>query len=113
MSSGLTHTDPFPPFMITFNDLPLELLPGIVQNVVKPMNLASFCLVNKIFCEFTRPFLYHTIAVFPWHHKEKVMQHNRKPSCRAYLTDLVNKDRQTLSYSVVFSRTSQARSEVR
>jgi hypothetical protein len=71
--------------MTTFNDLPVELLPAIVQNVVKPSNLASFCLVNKVFCEFTRPFLYHTIAVFPWNHKEKVIRHNRK-SRRAYLT---------------------------
>lgn len=69
--------------MTTFNDLPLELLPAIVRNVVKPESLASFCLVNKTFCEFTRPFLYRTIAVFPWNHKEKVMQRYCKPFCRA------------------------------
>lgn len=60
--------------MTTFNDLPLELLPGVIQNIVKPGSLASFCLVNRVWCEFTRPFLYHTIAVFPWNHKEKVFR---------------------------------------
>jgi len=59
--------------MTTFNNLPLELLPVIVQNVVNPESLASFCLVNKTFCGFTRPFLYHTIAIFPWNQKEKVI----------------------------------------
>ena len=76
--------------MTTFNDLPLELLPAIVQNVVKSSSLASFCLVNKTFCEFTRPFLYHTISVFPWQHKKKVIICNHK-SCRAYLTSLARK----------------------
>jgi len=52
----------------------LELLPAIIQNVVQPRNLALFCLVNKTFCEFTRPFLYHTIAVSPEHHEEKVIK---------------------------------------
>jgi len=72
----------FPTLMTTFNNLPLELLPVIVQNVVNPESLASFCLVNKTFCEFTRPFLYHTIAVFPWNQKEKVMERERDPLCQ-------------------------------
>ena len=67
--------------MTTFNNLPLELLPVIVQNVVNPESLASFCLVNKTFCEFTRPFLYHTVVVFPWHQKEKVMERDRDFLC--------------------------------
>jgi len=80
--------------MTTFNNLPLELLPVIVQNVVNPGSLASFCLVNKFFCEFTQPFLYHTIAVFPWNQKEKVAQHDRKsfhqaPECT--FLDLLSK----------------------
>lgn len=58
--------------MTAFNDLPLDVLPGIVQNIVLPRSLASLCLVNKTFRKFTQPFLYHTIAVLPWHHKEKV-----------------------------------------
>jgi len=65
--------------MTTFNNLPLELLPVIVQNVVNPSNLASFCLVSKTFREFTRPLLYHTIAVFPWNQKEKVKERDREP----------------------------------
>ena len=88
-ASAECAADPLPTFMTAFNDLPLELLPAIVQNVVKPSSLASFCLVNKAFCEFTRPFLYHTVALF-WNNKEKVIRHNLK-SCRAYLTDLARK----------------------
>ena len=59
--------------MTTLNDLPLELLPVIVRNVVKPKSLASFCLINNTFCDFTRPFIYHTIAVYPWDHKKVVV----------------------------------------
>ncbi|KAF9645469.1 hypothetical protein BDM02DRAFT_3181243 [Thelephora ganbajun] len=77
--------------MTAFNDLPLELLPGIAQNVVKPKSLASFCLVNKIFCEFTRPFLYHTIAIFPWHHKEKIIRLFRTLSSSPELAKHVRK----------------------
>ena len=74
-----------PPFMTAFNDLPLELLPDIIQGVVKPGSLALFCLVSKTFCKFTRPFLYHTVAIFPWHDKEKVIQRNYKSSYQACL----------------------------
>lgn len=70
-----------------FDDLPVELLPGIVQNVVKPRSLASFCLVNKTFCKYTQPYLYHTITVFPWHHKEKVMHYDREPSANRNMSD--------------------------
>jgi hypothetical protein len=68
--------------MTAFNDLPLEMLPGIVQNIVQPSSLALICLVSKTVCKFTQPFLYHTITVLPWHRKvEKVLHF--KLSCRA------------------------------
>lgn len=67
--------------MRSLNDLPLEVLAAIVQNVWQPRSLASVCLVSKVFRKFTQPFLYHTIAVLPWHHKEKVP--HRELSCRS------------------------------
>lgn len=101
--------------MTRFNDLPLELLPAIAQNVVKAESLASFCLVSKTFCEFTRPFLYHTIAVSPWNHKEKVMVAN--PSIQVDTNRLIDHpvplDNQTVSYAIVFPGTSPPRSEAR
>lgn len=62
--------------MTAFSDLPLDILPGIVQNVVQSRNLVSSCLVNKAFCKFTQPFLYHTITVLSWHPKDKVPHYN-------------------------------------
>jgi len=78
-----------PPFMPTFNNLPLELLPVIVQNIVNPESLALFCLVSKAFCDFTRPFLYNTITVFPWNQKEKVMERDHDPLCKELEYDLL------------------------
>ncbi|KAF9781527.1 hypothetical protein BJ322DRAFT_1076731 [Thelephora terrestris] len=77
--------------MTTFNDLLLKLLPSIVQNVAQPESLASLCLINKIFCKFTQPFLYHTITVTPWHHKEKAIKIFRMLSSSPELAKHVRK----------------------
>ncbi|KAF9783113.1 hypothetical protein BJ322DRAFT_1068900, partial [Thelephora terrestris] len=82
----------FPQSVTTFNDLPpLELLPGIIQNVAQPEALSLFCLANKIFCKFTQPVLYHTMTVSPRHHKEKIVKNFRTLSSSSGLAKHVRK----------------------
>ena len=54
-----------------FADLPLELLPVIVQYVVKPSHLAAICLVDHRFYEFTIPLLYERVFIYAWHKEGK------------------------------------------
>lgn len=68
--------------MTIFNDLPLDLLPAIVQDVGQPSSLASLCLVNKTFCHSTQPILYRAISVLGRHFQEKVARHYSNPSCK-------------------------------
>ncbi|PCH36837.1 hypothetical protein WOLCODRAFT_109224 [Wolfiporia cocos MD-104 SS10] len=57
--------------MVQFLDLPLELLPLVVQHVVRPSHLARICLVNKSWYEFTVPLLYQRVFVYAWHREGK------------------------------------------
>ncbi len=54
-----------------FADLPLELLPAIIQHVVKPSHLAAVCLVDHRFYEFAIPLLYERVFIYAWHKEGK------------------------------------------
>ncbi|KAF8580095.1 hypothetical protein K439DRAFT_1637353 [Ramaria rubella] len=58
--------------MLRFLDLPLELLPVILQNILKPHHLALCCLVNKAFASFSTPQLYRRIFIYAWHKQGKL-----------------------------------------
>ncbi|TFY69886.1 hypothetical protein EVG20_g2955 [Dentipellis fragilis] len=57
--------------MAEFTDLPLEILPLIVQHIVKASHLAALCLVNRSFHAFAVPLLYERIVIFPWYKDAK------------------------------------------
>ncbi|KAL5497830.1 hypothetical protein ACEPAH_2761 [Sanghuangporus vaninii] len=54
-----------------FVDLPVELLPLIIQHVLRPSHLVQLCLVNKDFHESTVPVLYERPAIYAWHREAK------------------------------------------
>ena len=54
-----------------FNDLPLELLPMVVQHLIRPSHLAALCLVNQLFYTFTVPLLYERVFIYAWHREGK------------------------------------------
>jgi len=54
-----------------FVDLPLEILPEILEYVVKPQHLAATCLVNKTFNPFATTRLYGRISIYSWHKEGK------------------------------------------
>ena len=54
-----------------FTDLPVELLPIVVQHIVRPSHLAAVCLVNQSFHTFTAPLLYERIFIYAWHKEGK------------------------------------------
>ncbi|EJD01906.1 uncharacterized protein FOMMEDRAFT_68396, partial [Fomitiporia mediterranea MF3/22] len=58
-------------------DLPLELLPLIVQQIIRPHHLTQLCLVNKDFYSCAVPLLYERTAIFAWHRegKKRVCEH--------------------------------------
>jgi hypothetical protein len=58
--------------MTTFNDLPTELLPSILQHLSKPSQLANACLVNKKFYAFAVADLYQIATILPWYKDSKV-----------------------------------------
>lgn len=58
--------------MTEFPDLPLELLPIILQHVVRPSHLAALSLVNKSFHGFVVPQLYERAFIYAWHKEGKV-----------------------------------------
>ncbi|KAF5384073.1 hypothetical protein D9615_003422 [Tricholomella constricta] len=62
--------------MVLFLDLPVDILPLIISNLVKPHHLSSACLVNKTFQEFTVPRLYERVSIYAWQRegKTKVVQ---------------------------------------
>ncbi|KAI9509537.1 hypothetical protein F5148DRAFT_996446 [Russula earlei] len=57
--------------MARFEDLPIEILPLIVDHVLGHGNLASLCLVSRAFHEFTVSRLYRRVAIFPWNRFSK------------------------------------------
>jgi len=54
-----------------FSELPLEILPEILEYVVKPQHLAATCLVNKTFHPFATRRLYEGIFIYSWHKEGK------------------------------------------
>ncbi|KAH9924988.1 uncharacterized protein BXZ73DRAFT_91166 [Epithele typhae] len=54
-----------------FNDLPLELLPLIVQYLLRPSHLAIACRVNRSFYTFSIPLLYERVFIYAWHKEGK------------------------------------------
>ncbi|KAI0366515.1 hypothetical protein BV20DRAFT_640211 [Pilatotrama ljubarskyi] len=54
-----------------FSDLPVELLPLVVQHIVRPSHLATLCLVNKTFYTFAVPQLYERVFMHAWHKEGK------------------------------------------
>ena len=57
--------------MYSFSDLPIELLPLILQQIIKASHLAQICLVNKVFYDFAVPQLYSRIIIRHWYHDVK------------------------------------------
>ncbi len=58
--------------MALFIDLPDELVPFILQYIVKPHHLALLALVNKNFRASASPILYKRISIFSWHKGSKI-----------------------------------------
>ncbi|KAF8173723.1 hypothetical protein BJ912DRAFT_991755 [Pholiota molesta] len=52
---------------MSFLDLPIEILPEVIEHVLKPQHLAQLCLVNKTFRAFATPRLYERIYIYSWH----------------------------------------------
>lgn len=52
-------------------DLPIEILPEIIDHVAKPQHLAHLCLVNKAFHRFAVEKLYERIYIYSWHREGK------------------------------------------
>ena len=59
-----------------FPDLPVDLLPLILQHIVRPQHLAWVCLVNKDFHSFAIVYLYGRIAIYPWFKGGKIRASN-------------------------------------
>ncbi|KAG1719184.1 hypothetical protein EDB19DRAFT_1787029 [Suillus lakei] len=57
--------------MVSFVDIPLELLPIIFDSVIRAQHLAFLCLVNKSFNEFAVPRLYQRVYIYSWHKEAK------------------------------------------
>ncbi|KAI1787138.1 hypothetical protein LXA43DRAFT_1167597 [Ganoderma leucocontextum] len=57
-----------------FIHLSVELLPIVVQHIVRPSHLAAICLVNQsfYFYTFALPLLYERIFIYAWHKEGKV-----------------------------------------
>lgn len=58
--------------MARFLDLPLDVLPLIMQHLVRPSHLAAVCLVSKYFLRYTIPQLYESAYIYAWHKEGKV-----------------------------------------
>ena len=98
--------------MATFNDLPLQLLPDIMQGVAMLEDLVPCCLVSKTFCAQARSFLYYAIVVSPSHSEEKVTQRRQNSWC-GHVSHVVTEASQPFWHLVVFPGNSTARSETR
>ncbi|KAM5546113.1 hypothetical protein V8D89_000239 [Ganoderma adspersum] len=74
-----------------FIDLPVELLPIVVQHIVRPSHLAAVCLVNQSFYTFAVPLLYERIFIYAWHKegKAKVLKLFRTLADYPHLAKLV------------------------
>ncbi|VDB86402.1 unnamed protein product [Peniophora sp. CBMAI 1063] len=57
--------------MALFSDLPIDLLPSILEQILKASHLAQLCLVNRGFYEVAVPQLYSRIIIRHWYHDVK------------------------------------------
>ncbi|KZV67676.1 hypothetical protein PENSPDRAFT_611087 [Peniophora sp. CONT] len=57
--------------MALFSDLPVDLLPLILEQILKASHLGQICLVNKVFYEFSVSQLYSRIIIRHWYHDVK------------------------------------------
>ncbi|PFH50858.1 hypothetical protein AMATHDRAFT_144018 [Amanita thiersii Skay4041] len=57
--------------VVQFFDLPIELLSPILSHLPRPSQLATVCLVNKVFYQTATPNLYQRLTVFSWHKNAK------------------------------------------
>lgn len=57
--------------MAQFIDLPLDLLPGILQFVVRSNHLAVARLVNRRFDDFAGPLLFEQVSIYAWNKDSK------------------------------------------
>ena len=53
--------------MERFSQLPLELLPDILDHFLRPSQIASVCLVNSSFYAFAIQNLYRRAFIYAWH----------------------------------------------
>lgn len=53
--------------MTGFLDLPIELLPLILQYIIRPSHIAALCLVNRYFHAFAISQLYQRAFIYAWH----------------------------------------------
>jgi len=58
--------------MASFLDLPVDLLPLILQHLVRPTHIAQVCLVNKDFYTFSVRQLYRRVFIYAWHTNVKI-----------------------------------------
>ena len=58
--------------MALFRDLPLDLVPLIVVNLLESAHIASLCLVNHTFYTFAVPTLYERIFTHPRQQSSKL-----------------------------------------
>ncbi|KAI0088861.1 hypothetical protein BDY19DRAFT_946407 [Irpex rosettiformis] len=58
--------------MSAFLTLPIELLSGVLEHVIRPSQLATLCLVNNAFYSFSAPVLYRRAFIYSWHKDGKL-----------------------------------------
>lgn len=59
--------------------LPIELLPEILQHILKPQRLATLSLVSRTFYIFAAELLYERIHIYPWYRSAKLKECHRNP----------------------------------
>lgn len=57
--------------MDCFALLPIDLLPNILEEIIRPAHLASVCLVNSTFHAFGIQILYRRVFIYSWHKEAK------------------------------------------
>ncbi|KAI0041912.1 hypothetical protein FA95DRAFT_1548149 [Auriscalpium vulgare] len=57
--------------MANFLDVPVELIPLILDHVLKASHLAAICLINHSFYVFAVSRLYSHVSIYPWYHNAK------------------------------------------
>lgn len=58
--------------MAQFVDLPLDLLPAILQFVVRSNHLAATRLTSHAFNTFAAPLLFEQVSILAWHKNSKL-----------------------------------------